>query len=273
MKRRHGLHIIHLHDKETIEAFLRRDPILHMFALGDLDDFYWPHTGWYALENDGEIRQLILTYKDAPQLVLMALTCERVEEMRELLRSILHLLPQRMFVHLSEGLAEVMAAAYRLHSQGKFLRMALNNLERVSAVDTSAVVQLARADLPGIEQLLQKSFPGSAFNPRMLQTGQYFGVERNGILAGIAGVHVWSPTYRVAVLGNVATHPEYRRQGIATAVTARLCQSLMRTVDHIGLMVHENNMNAISTYSRLGFVQHSAAEVYELEMKSGGRVT
>jgi ribosomal protein S18 acetylase RimI-like enzyme len=243
-----------------------------MFALGDLDDFYWPYTGWYALEKGGEIRQLILTYTDAPKLVMMALTGERgergerKEEMRELLRSILHLLPRQLYVHLSEGLADVLAAAYHLHSQGTFLKMALTDLERVSAVNTSAVVQLATADLSRIERFYQESFPRSAFNPRMLATGQYYGVQKNGTLAGIAGVHVWSAKYRVAVLGNIATHPEFRRQGIATAVTARLCQSLASTVDHIGLIVHEKNTNAIACYAKLGFVQHSTIEVYSLEL-------
>ena len=115
-----------VHDKATIERFLRRDPILHMFGLGDLDDFYWPYTGWYALEHINEIRQLILTYTNAPNLVMMALAHERIEEMRELLRSIIHLLPRRLYVHLSEGLADVLAIAYHLHPHGKFLKMALN---------------------------------------------------------------------------------------------------------------------------------------------------
>ena len=69
--------INYVYDKTIIEAFLRRDPILHLFGLGDLDDFYWPYTSWYALESNNEIRQLILTYSDAPDLVMMALTNER----------------------------------------------------------------------------------------------------------------------------------------------------------------------------------------------------
>ena len=257
--------ITNLHDRDRIELFLRHDPILHMFALGDLDDFNWPHTGWHALEQDGEIRQLILTYKDAPILVMMALASERLEEMRQLLRSILHLLPRQMYVHLSEGLAEVLAGPYRLHERGTYLKMALPEPGRLPAVDTSEVVRLTLDDLSRIERLLQQSFPRSAFNSRMLQTGQYFGMERGGVLVGVAGVHVWSPAYRVAVVGNVATHPEFRRQGIATAVTARLCQSLGRTVDHIGLTVHEENVAARSCYSRLGFVQHSIFEAYSLD--------
>jgi GNAT superfamily N-acetyltransferase len=52
--------LVSLHDRETIGAFLRRNAPLHLYALGDLDDFFWPSTLWYGLERDGELRQLIL---------------------------------------------------------------------------------------------------------------------------------------------------------------------------------------------------------------------
>ena len=260
---------IYVHDKARIERFLRRDPILHLFGLGDLDNFYWPYTSWYALENNNEIQQLILTYIDAPNLVMMALANERLEEMRQLLGSVIHLLPQRLYVHLSPGLAHVLAPAYQLYPHGKFLKMALNNTVGLSQVNTSAVILLTIEDLPKIEQFYQECYPENVFNPRMLQTGQYFGVLRDGRLIGIAGIHVYSPQYRVAVLGNIATHPDFRRQGVATAVTARLCQSLKTTVDHIGLLVHADNVGAIACYTNLGFVQHSTVEVYSLERISG----
>lgn len=256
---------IYVHDKARIEAFLRRDPILHMFGLGDLDDFYWPYTSWYALEDNNEIQQLILTYIDAPNLVLMALTQEHPEQMRHLLGSIIHLLPQRLYIHLSPGLADIFTAAYHWHSHGNFLKMALAHPDRLHQVNISAVRQLTTKDMPKIERFYQESYPENVFNKRMLQTGQYFGVFRDGRLLGIAGIHVYSPHYRVAVLGNIATHPDFRRQGVATAVTARLCQSLEETVDHIGLLVHADNTNAIACYAGLGFVQHSTVEVYSLE--------
>lgn len=260
---------IYVHDKAHIEAFLRRDPILHMFGLGDLDDFYWPYTSWYALTDEDEIQQLILTYIDAPVLVMMALTNERLEQMQQLLASIIHLLPPRLYVHLSPGLADVLATSYHAHPRGNFLKMALANFDGFDKVNTSAVTQLTIKDLPKIERFYQESYPENDFNTRMLQTGRYFGVFRDGRLMGIAGIHVYSPQYRVAVLGNIATHPDFRRQGVATAVTARLCQSLMETVDHIGLLVHANNTNAIACYARLGFVQHSTVEVYSLERVKG----
>jgi len=38
-----------LHDKSAIEQFLRRNTWLHLYELGDLDEFFWQYTTWYAL--------------------------------------------------------------------------------------------------------------------------------------------------------------------------------------------------------------------------------
>ena len=46
-------------------------------------------------------------------------------------------------------------------------------------------------------------------------------------LACIAGVHVYSPRWSVAALGNVATAPELRGQGLARGACAALCRLLL----------------------------------------------
>ncbi len=87
----------------------------------------------------------------------------------------------------------------------------------------------------------------------MLETRQYFGLRVNGRLVSVAGVHVYSEQYRVAAIGNVVTHPAHRNKGYGTLVTARLCQSLLETVEHIGLNVKADNAPAMACYRRLGF--------------------
>jgi predicted GNAT family acetyltransferase len=87
----------------------------------------------------------------------------------------------------------------------------------------------------------------------MLETGQYYGLWVRGELVSAAGVQVYSPKYRVAALGNIATHPAQRGRGYASLVTARLCQSLLETVTHIGLNVHRDNQAALACYRKLGF--------------------
>ena len=64
---------------------------------------------------------------------------------------------------------------------------------------------------------------------------------------------MYSTVYRVAAIGNVTTHPNYRNRGLAKAVTAALCQSLVGVVDHIGLNVKQENFAAVECYRQLGF--------------------
>ena len=86
-------------------------------------------------------------------------------------------------------------------------------------------------------------------------------------LVCVAGVHVWSPTWRVAALGNVATLPAARGTGLATAACARLCRMLLEDgIDTISLNVRADNAAAIRAYEKLGFAH--AADYVEVVLTS-----
>ena len=161
-----------LHDKDEIESFLRHNTPLHLYELGDLDEFFWPYTSWYALKEGGQVTALVL---------------------------------------------------------------------------------LSSRDLHALNSLYLISYPGNWFDPRMLETGHYYGIWRDGMLVSVAGVHVYSPRYKVGVLGNVTTHPGFRGQGLGKAVCAKLCVELLKTVDDVGLNVRADNASAITAYRHLGF--------------------
>jgi predicted GNAT family acetyltransferase len=131
--------------------------------------------------------------------------------------------------------------------------MMLNSKHLPGNIDFSQVIQLTNDDLNQMLQLYEEAYPGNWFDPRMLQTRQYFGIKIANRLISVAGIHVHSETYRVAALGNIVTHPDYRGRGFAQSVTARLCRSLLENVDHIGLNVKANNTVAIGLYEKLGF--------------------
>jgi predicted GNAT family acetyltransferase len=101
----------------------------------------------------------------------------------------------------------------------------------------------------------------------MLETGRYVGIRRDRELVCVAGVHVWSPTWRVAALGNVATLPAARGNGLATAACATLCRILLDDgIETISLNVRADNHAAIRAYEKLGFAH--AADYDEVELSS-----
>src|SRR4051812_28471627 len=78
----------------------------------------------------------------------------------------------------------------------------------------------------------------------------------NGQLVSAAGTHVVSPGARLAVVGNVLTHADFRGRGYATAVTGAVTAELLRTCDQVVLNVRSDNPPAIGAYLRLGYAEH-----------------
>ena len=248
--------VVCLHAKQEVVAFCRRSPFVHLYSIGDLDDFFWPHTTWVALRQGSEVRQLALLYTDLTMRMptILAFAEQPESLMRDLLRAWLPVLPRRFYAHLTEGVADVLADDYCVHPHGTFHKMGLTDRTRTAAFDGSEAVALSPADTEGLLALYAASYPGNWFVPRMLETGFYFGIRRGRALVSVAGVHVFSPQYKVAALGNITTRPDARRQGLATTTTARLCQELLHTgIEYVGLNVKADNHIAIACYEKLGF--------------------
>jgi GNAT superfamily N-acetyltransferase len=83
--------------------------------------------------------------------------------------------------------------------------------------------------------------------------------EENGKIVGNASLipfrHKKEHIYLIA---NIATHPDYRRKGIAHALTQRAMQHAReKKVNNIWLHVREDNPGAIDLYTKLGFVERA----------------
>jgi GNAT superfamily N-acetyltransferase len=244
--------VVRLNHPDQIEPVLRRNVFLHIYALGDLDPEFWPFTTWYGLEDGGDIRAVLLLYTAFETPTLMALADPPFDDLHDLLRSARALLPSRVYAHLSPGGLEELAPVERADSRGPHLKMALHE----PALDVPGVERVERmthADVPGLNALYAAGYPQSWFDPRQIDTGHYYGLRADSELVAAAGCHVYSPTQRVAALGNIVTHPAHRGRGCAAAVTARLCTEVLKTVDHVGLNVKAGNTAAARCYERLGF--------------------
>ena len=243
---------VRLTDKHAVEAVLRRNTALHIYELGDLDDFFWPHTTWYGLGSGPDIRQVALVYAALDLPVLLAFSDEP-DELAALLHLLSPLLPRRVYAHLSPNAAPVLSGDFAIEPHGHHRKLLLRDSSNLQSIPTDDVVPLSSADAAELAQFYRESYPDNWFDPRMLDTGCYFATRDKGRLASVAGVHVYSAQYRVAALGNVTTLPALRGRGLATRTTARLCKHLLATADHIGLNVATDNAPALACYRRLGF--------------------
>jgi predicted GNAT family acetyltransferase len=255
-----------LRERDVIAGVLRRRAAVHAYELGDLDDFFWPRTRWFGWRPGAEIEQVALLYDEPDPPVLLALADAPERGMAELLQAIAPELPERVYAHLSPGLIDALAP--RLVPQGEpalHHKLALVEPGRLDSHDTADVVGLSSLDREEVEAFYRVAYPGTWFQLRMLETRRYVGIRRDGVLVCVAGVHVWSPTWSVATLGNVATVPALRGTGLATAACARLCLTLLDDgIDVISLNVRADNAAAIRAYEKLGFAH--AADYVEVSL-------
>lgn len=245
-----------IQNKEKIARFLQLNPEMYLYALGDLDDFFWPNTHWYALEDKEELLALTFLYTGGKSVTLLGF-CEDQEPMKELLSSLLPLSHSNFHAQLSAGLENVFDQKYHREEFGDYSRMILRHPERLLSLKCPDVCSLSESDMEDIELLYRESYPENWFDSSMLQSEKYFGIRKNGKLVSIAGIHVFSERYQVAALGNITTHPLWRGEGLGMQTTARVGQSLIATgsIKTIGLNVKKHNFSALRCYQKLGFEQ------------------
>ncbi len=240
-----------LHDRSVIFAFLKGNVELQTYCIGDLDDFFWPKTIWYALVDRDEILAIALLYAGMETPTLLSFYDGAPTYSRELLSRIRPILPNKFYAHLSPGLVEVFGQQHVTAHYGMNYKMVLH--KQPLEIDDSNIRLLTVVDLPMIQDFYSVAYPDNWFDKRMLETNKYYGYVTGDRLVGVAGVHVYSGDYKVAALGNIATHPEHRGQQIGYKLTLKLCVDLRKTVDAIGLNVRSNNGIAINCYEKIGF--------------------
>ena len=240
-----------IRNKDEIYSFLSGAPALQLYPIGDLDDFYWPYTTWYAIYERNEIQSIALLYTGISPSTFLLFHDKDSYYSTQLLKSVKPLLPEKLNVHLSPGLINVFGKKNIIEDYGQNYRMIL--MRTPEQISDENIRKITARDINEINSLYKIAYPSNWFDSRMVETRKYFGYFIKGMLVGIAGIHVYSMQYRIAALGNIATHPDYRGRKIAYKLTSYLCNNLKKTVDLIGLNVKSENSAAIKCYNNIGF--------------------
>jgi ribosomal protein S18 acetylase RimI-like enzyme len=110
--------------------------------------------------------------------------------------------------------------------------------------------RLTIEDAPQMDALAREAGL-TVWHSSALALGPAFGCFVDGRLVAMAATHFVTP--EVIEIGHIATHPDYRRQGYASACTAALTQAAFKLSPRVFLMVLEHNTAALAAYKRLGF--------------------
>lgn len=254
--------ITELTGKDEIFSFLNKNKEINLYLIGDLDDFFFPHTKWYALSENGKVEAIALLYSGGTVPTLLSFVYNNPDASFYLLQQIQPLLPEKFHAHLSGDLADAFGKDAVIESLGKDYRMILRSAP--AQTGRHVIRKLLPEDDNILKQFYEEAYPHNWYDSRMLETGWYRGVSENGKITGVAGVHVVSEEYSIAALGNIATHPSRRGQGIAADLTAHLCRELSEKISTVGLNVKADNAAAIKCYSNIGFVITGEFEEYHV---------
>ncbi len=91
------------------------------------------------------------------------------------------------------------------------------------------------------------------FSASRVRRGVFYGIWKDDRLVAVAGTHAIAPTYRIAHVGNVMTHPDFRNQGLAKICVSSVTGELLETCEDVVLDVEADNVPAVRAYTSLGY--------------------
>ncbi len=246
-------------DVAQLRRILMADPAWATYALADLQPALAADCRWItATAGSSEALALIYSGLEPPILFTMGET--------DMLAAALVQadLPPVVYASIREQHLPVVARHYDLTGDlHPMWRMVLTAPQAVEENRQSSVTpgRLDRTQAGAIQQLLAQGgrFAPDAFSPAQLETGIFFGVWGAGQeLLAMGGTHVVDFTAGIAAVGNMYTHPAYRRRGFSTAILRALVSELIRCgVSNIVLNVDQRNSGAQAIYLAHGFTVHT----------------
>ena len=235
-------------DRAVLRAFLEQDRLYAAYAICDLEEHEFARTRWgLAFEGETPVA-LVLEYNGpTPQPLFVMGRPDGIEViLGDLIR------PRLAYAAAPAGLVPAIASAYRVDPGPTMVRMWVDQARFRPYPAT--VQRLLPTEIGDLNRLYQLGF-ASWLPPTTIADGVYYGMRVNGQLVSAAGTHVISRTARLAVVGNVLTHLDFRGRGFATAVTGAVTAELLRSCDQVVLNVRADNPPALNAYRRLGYIE------------------
>lgn len=240
-------------DRARLRSFLEQDRLRAAYAICDLEEREFARSKWGIATADGQTTAVVLEYGGlTPQPLFVMGDGDAVAA---ILRDVIR--PRLVYLAADESLLPAVERVYRVDAGPRMLRMSVNR-EGFRPVH-GPQVRLSTVDLVDLNRLYGLGFSGW-LPAEAIANGVYYGVRVAGRLIAAAGTHVISPEGRLAAVGNVLTHADFRGRGFAKLTTSAVTQELLRYCDDVVLNVRADNPPAIAAYTALGYREHCRFE-------------
>jgi hypothetical protein len=209
--------IRHLADRGPIRDFLNRDRALTAYALGDLDEAFWPQSMFYGAVKDGRLASVVLFYRGFEPVVLVMFG--ELDGARAILDDVM--LPQEIYYVVPRELGGPLSECYTCPDRHTEWRMVLDAAAfDPPRLDTAKPIRAEQADLLAALYRLAAA-PGEqivAFSPWQIAHGVFYGgrgAGRDGrhtcLVAGGRGRGHWERVHTAGVSRARVCDGVYRR--------------------------------------------------------------
>jgi GNAT superfamily N-acetyltransferase len=270
-------------DFAAVRRMLLADPVWTAYALADLQPHLAEGARWMTARrtdtgearSTGDAEALVLLYSAMQPTVLLTTGEPALVEAILAQAEVEGILPPAIYASIRE---EHLAAVTRYYDLAATLRpmrrMVLEDVGAWACEETSQgprrslgrrqrdaggaadPVRLGGADAGAVLRLLAHggAFAPDAFSPSQIEAGVFYGVFLNGELLAVGGTHVVDEPHAAAAIGNMYTHPLYRRRGLSAAVLQAIVGDLLAGgIWTIVLNVDRRNPGAEALYAAHGF--------------------
>jgi ribosomal protein S18 acetylase RimI-like enzyme len=244
-----GLAVRFTTDRLLLRAFLERDRLFAAYAICDLDDQEFSRTRWGVAWEGQRPAAVVLEYAGvAPQPVFAMGESDGIAAiLRELVR------PRVAYLAMQHAALPAVERVYRVEPGPEMIRMAVDRATFRPHPGPST--RLVPGEISDLNRLYDLGFT-SWLPAAAVAEGVYHGIRVRGMLVAAAGTHVISRDARLAVVGNVLTHRDFRGRGFAKITTSAVTAELLRTCDQVVLNVRADNTPAVAAYRSLGYREH-----------------
>ncbi len=236
-----------LRDVDEIRSLLRPGVEYTAYALGQLEPGLFERTRWFRAHGDTGTGLVLHSQGGLGDATFVLGDPGAVAAILSLQPG-----PPQTYATCQPQHIDALKAVYQLANTKPMIRMGVTSATFAPVV-SAGITPITGLDIRRLNRLYAAEGGASYYAPEHIDSGVYRGVLREGRLIAVAGTHVVSNQERVAVVGNVFTHPAYRGHGLATATTSAVTAQLLEQCDNVVLTVDPDNAPAVTAYRRLGY--------------------
>jgi ribosomal protein S18 acetylase RimI-like enzyme len=249
--RRAAYAVEELTDSISIRRILEARRVYAAYALGQLDDRLFGLVRCYR--SRGSTGQALLLFSGGG-LGNALFAMGETGALDALLR--LHRGPRQNYATCQPEQLPILRRYFSLAQEQPMLRMVVTagQFQPGDPPREGVTTRRLRApDVRALNQLYNSEGAPAYYTAAHVGEGLYYGVFERQRLVSVAGTHVVSEQWAIAVVGNVFTHPGFRGRGHARLATGTVTAELLRRCSDVVLTVDPGNTPAVSAYRRLGY--------------------